>query len=192
MTGFTYSALQAATTRPEPFSVWTDEHISAQMLRSHLDPDADGASRAHPAIKSSLDWIVKRFDLGPGKRVIDFGCGPGLYTTGLAECGVAVTDIDFSRRSLEHARGAASRAGLEIDYIEMDYRSYRAAGVADLVTLIYCDLCPLAPADRHALLCTFRDLISGGGHLLLDVVSRAAFAKKQATTLFAEQLMDGF
>lgn len=74
----------------------------------------------------------------------------------------------------------------------MDYRSYRAAGVADLVTLIYCDLCPLAPADRHALLCTFRDLISGGGHLLLDVVSRAAFAKKQATTLFAEQLMDGF
>ncbi|MFP6642131.1 MAG: hypothetical protein VCF24_01015 [Candidatus Latescibacterota bacterium] len=29
------------------------------------------------------------------------------------------------------ARGAASRAGLEIDYIEMDYRSYRAAGVAD-------------------------------------------------------------
>ena len=107
MTGFTYSALQAATTRPEPFSVWTtdtlwtDEHISAQMLRSHLDPDADGASRAHPAIKRSLDWIVKRFDLGPGKRVIDFGCGPGLHTTGLAECGVAVTGIDFSRRSLE-------------------------------------------------------------------------------------------
>ena len=113
------------------------------MLRSHLDPDADGASRAHPAIKSSLDWIVKRFDLGPGKRVIDFGCGPELYTTGLAECGIDVTDIDFSRRSLEHARGAASRAGLE-----MDYRSYRAAGVAGLVTLIDYDLWPLAPATR--------------------------------------------
>ncbi|MFP6590160.1 MAG: hypothetical protein VCE12_06520 [Candidatus Latescibacterota bacterium] len=44
--------------------------------------------------------------------------------------------------------GAASRAGLEIDYIEMNYRSYRAAGVAGLVTLIYCDLWPLAPATR--------------------------------------------
>jgi SAM-dependent methyltransferase len=136
--------------------------------------------------------MVRRFDLGPGKRVIDFGCGPGLYTTGLAERGVAVTGIDFSKRSLEHARGLASRAGLEIDYIEMDYRGYRAAGLADLVTVIYCDLCALAPADRHALLCTFRDLISGGGHLLLDVVSRVAFARKQETTLFAEQLMDGF
>jgi hypothetical protein len=74
----------------------------------------------------------------------------------------------------------------------MNYRSYRAAGVAALVTLLYCNLCPMAPIDRHALMCTFRDLISGSGHLLFDVVSRAAFAKKQATTLFAEQLMVGF
>ena len=61
-----------------------------------------------------------------------------------------------------------------------------------LVTLIYCDLCPLAPDDRHALLCRFRSLISGGGHLLLDVVSRVAFARKKETLLFAERLMDGF
>ena len=43
--------------RPKPFSkytaveLWCDEHISAQMLACHLNPDIDPASRNHTFIE---------------------------------------------------------------------------------------------------------------------------------------------
>jgi SAM-dependent methyltransferase len=193
-----YEALRQATVKPAPFSVltaetlWTDEHISAQMLQAHLHPDLAPASRPHAVIRRSLDWLTQRFGLAPGKRVTDFGCGPGLYTTGFAERGATVTGLDFSRRSLDYARKVAAQAGLTIDYIETDYRTYEPQAPADLVTLIYCDFCALAPADRHKLLRTFHKLLRGGGHLVLDVVSTAAFETGQERTLFGERLLDGF
>ena len=198
MTDPTYADLHEAHTRPVPFSVyttdrlWTDEHISAQMLNFHLDPDLVAASRPAATISRSIDWMAQRFDLGPGKRVIDFGCGPGLYTTPFAQLGAAVTGIDFSQRSLAHARSTAAVAGLSIDYVEADYRQYRATGPADLVTLIYCDFCALPPTDRHGLLCSIHDLLADGGHLVLDVASTSAFAVRQETVLFCERLLDGF
>jgi SAM-dependent methyltransferase len=198
MTDRTYADLHEAHTRPAPFSVyttarlWTDEHISVQMLNFHLDPGLVAASRPAATIARSIDWMRKRFDLGSGKRIIDFGCGPGLYTTSFAQLGASVTGIDFSARSLAHARSTAAASGLSIDYVEADYRQYHVTGTADLVTLIYCDFCALPPTDRHSLLCTFRDLLAAGGHLVLDVASTSAFAARQETVLFCERLLDGF
>ncbi len=71
--------------RPEPFSVyttpefWDDPHISAQMLRHHLDPMSPAASRTHAFIDRSVDWLCAVLGLGPSSRVLDLGCGPGLY-----------------------------------------------------------------------------------------------------------------
>ncbi len=193
-----YASLHAACSRPAPFSrittdtLWTDEHISAQMLRLHLDPDEHKASRPRAFVERSLEWISRRFELGPGQRVIDFGCGPGLYTTGFARCGATVAGIDFSRRSLEHARGVATEESLEIEYIEADYRQFRPPGKADLVTLIYQDYCALAPDDRHNLLVGFRELIADRGHLLLDAAALTAFEARHEMVLFGERFMDGF
>jgi len=58
-----YAALREANAKPAPFSVmttetlWTDAHISAQMLHFHLHPDLAPASRP-AAVISTLPRLV--------------------------------------------------------------------------------------------------------------------------------------
>jgi 2-polyprenyl-3-methyl-5-hydroxy-6-metoxy-1,4-benzoquinol methylase len=92
-----FSILSEHSRRPPLFSVytaeelWTDPHLAEQMLAFHIDPSQDLASRNHAFIQRSVDWLNERFDLAVGTRVLDLGCGPGLYANTLAELGASVT-----------------------------------------------------------------------------------------------------
>ena len=46
--------------------------------------------------------------IGSGSRILDVGCGPGLYAKHLASSGFAVTGIDLSNRQLELAQNAVT------------------------------------------------------------------------------------
>ena len=184
--------------RPAPFSrytaeaLWTDDHTSARMLAFHLDATGDIASRNAAFIDRSVAWIVSRFAVGPHTAIADFGCGPGLYAQRLARCGARVTGIDFSARSLAHAREAAAREGLAIRYLQRNYLDFHTADRFDLGLLIMCDFCALGPAQRHTLLRTFHRVLRPGGSVLLDVYSLAAFAERQEAAIREPQLLDGF
>jgi len=190
--------LEGVCARPKPFGrrttreLWTDEQTSRKMLESHLNATGDGASRSAAFIARSTDWIAKRFNVGPGFRIADFGCGPGLYTTPLARKGCRVTGIDFSERSLDHARGMASAEGLTIAYANRDYLGFDTAERFDLILLITCDYCALSPDDRAALLRKFAALLADGGHVLFDVYSLNALARRSEATDFSPDLLDGF
>ncbi len=112
--------------RPEPFELytaadlWTDEHTSEQMLAYHLNTDIDVSSRRGEFIDRSVEWIGSYFNIDTGTRIADFGCGPGLYANRLAKLGASVTGIDFSARSIEHARGVAAQLGLAIEYVNQN------------------------------------------------------------------------
>ena len=122
-----YSFLKEQNTRPPLFSaytveeLWTDPHVAQQMLALHLDPDHELASRKHDFIERSIGWLGRSFDLDSGKRVLDLGCGPGLYANGLAQLGARVTAVDFSANSLAHARSIAERRGLQVAYHQANY-----------------------------------------------------------------------
>ncbi len=176
-----FDQLSLATSRPGLWSrytaveLWTDPHIAGQMLKFHLNPDSELASRNPEFIERSGKWITDRFGVGSGTRVLDLGCGPGLYTMPLARIGADVTGVDFSESSLNHARARALREGLSIDYVLANYLEYEPAGKFDLITLIYWDLCPLSPAQRRTLLNMCRGCLSDGGAILLDVPSMKYF-----------------
>ncbi|MEW5774120.1 MAG: methyltransferase domain-containing protein [Thermodesulfobacteriota bacterium] len=193
-----FALLEEANARPEPFSrytardLWTDEHTSAQMLAFHLDGSRDISSRKTAFIDRSADWMASRFGIGPATRVADFGCGPGLYTIRLARRGARVTGIDFSERSLAHARQAAQAEGLDIAYVHQDYMEFESPERFDLLCLIMCDFCALGPVQRQGLLTTFRSLIAPGGRLLLDVYSLRAFALREEHAAYAPNLLNGF
>ena len=67
-----------------------------------------------PSTPEKIIKLGKLLKLKEGKRVIDFGCGPGLYATRLAQKGAFVTGIDFSENSINYARTAAMEKGLSI------------------------------------------------------------------------------
>jgi SAM-dependent methyltransferase len=184
--------------RPQPFSkytaaeLWCDEHISAQMLACHLNPDIDPASRNHAFIQRSAAWIIEHFNLGQGKNVADFGCGPGLYATLFAKTGASVTGIDFSPRSIAYAKEQAAQAGEDIDYVEQNYLNFSSTKRFDLITLIYTDLCVLSPAQRRQLLTIFAAHLAEGGKILLDVAAHAAFNKREEASVTEANFMGGF
>jgi len=193
-----YEALHEAVRRPTPFSVhttrelWTDPHVSSQMLAFHLDGDVDVSSRRTAFLDASVRWMIERFQLSAGKRVIDFGCGPGHYVSRFARSGADVTGVDFSSRSIAYAREQAKREGLAVHLHEADYLSYEPERQFDLITMIMCDFCALGPDHRARLLATFRSALADGGHVIFDVYSLAAFRLVEETVRFEENMMNGF
>jgi SAM-dependent methyltransferase len=183
--------------RPEPFSrytadeLWTRPYLAKQMLSHHLDHNSDLASRNASTIEQTVDWINSKIKL-PDKKLCDLGCGPGLYAQRFCEEGARVTGIDFSKGSLDHARSQAERSMQPINYIYSNYLSDSLPSPFDVVTLIYCDFCALSFEQRASLLRRIRDMLSDGGHLVLDVAALAALNKKRESTLIEKQLMNGF
>lgn len=176
MTSSLYAELAAFDDRPAPFSkmtiaaLWTDPHIARQMLAFHLDPAHDAASRRPESIDGFVGWLDKRLPLA-GRKVMDLGCGPGLYAQRLAQRGAQVTGIDFSANSVAHARDTAAAAGLAIDYRIADYLEDELLGGQDLVIMIYGDYCAVAPAQRARLLRRVRAALAPGGRFVFDVFS---------------------
>jgi len=193
-----FSDLERINARPKPFEfytasdLWTDEHTSAQMLAFHLNGDVDISSRRRSFIEQSVDWLVSRLEIGQGTRVVDFGCGPGLYTSRLAQRGAQVTGIDFSGRSIEYARGQARAAGLDIQYVNQNYLDFITDQRFDVVLMIYCDLCALSPSQRQTLLTKFRSILAPGGRVVLDVHSLAMFERRSEGARFEFNLQNGF
>jgi 2-polyprenyl-3-methyl-5-hydroxy-6-metoxy-1,4-benzoquinol methylase len=193
-----YARLQEINRRPDPFEhytadeLWTDEHTSSRMLDHHLDPWSDVSSRNAAFIERSAAWIVRRFGLGPGRCVADFGCGPGLYTICFAAAGAVATGVDFSERSLEYAREQARKSGLSIDYLRANYLELKSEKRFDLITLIMCDFCALSPGQRGRLLDTFVAHLEPGGAVLLDVYSLRSFDAREEQAMYAHNLLDGF
>jgi cyclopropane fatty-acyl-phospholipid synthase-like methyltransferase len=172
--------------------LWTDEHTSAQMLAYHLNEEVELSSRSGAFIDRSVEWIVSHLGVGDGTKIADFGCGPGLYTTRLARRGADVTGIDFSERSIDHARKTAAAEGLATRYICESYLELELDDRFDLITMIMCDLCALSPEQRRTVLGKFRKLLAPGGAVLLDVYSLAAFAGRKELATCEMDLLDGF
>lgn len=102
------------------------------MLRFHLNGDIDVSSRKLSFINDSVSWMTEQFDLCDSSRIIDFGCGPGLYTSRFAKLRAYVCGVDFSGRSIAYARQQAADSIDPITYIEANYLEYEPEGNFDL------------------------------------------------------------
>ena len=144
-----FEEIEDINSRPEPFEfytasdLWTDEHTSEQMLKYHLKEDVDLSSRNAVFIERSVEWIASAFEIGAGTKIADFGCGPGLYATRLAQRQADVTGIDFSKRSIQYAQEAATREGLSIHYVNQNYLEFETDDRFGLILMVMCDFCAL-------------------------------------------------
>lgn len=193
-----FAALKKINTRPAPFetytaeALWTDPHTSAQMLSYHLNGAINLSSRRADFIDRSVAWMVDHFAIDADTRMLDVGCGPGLYTTRLAAAGARVSGIDFSQRSIDHARTTASDQGLAIEHICANYLDYDTDKRFDLITMIMCDFCALSPDQRATLLGKFHRFLAPGGAVVLDVYSLTAYDRREEAAIYERNQLDGF
>jgi SAM-dependent methyltransferase len=193
-----FEELEKINERPEPFQfytasdLWADEHTSKQMLSFHLNEAIDVSSRNAEFINRSVEWISSMFNIGRGTKIVDFGCGPGLYAAHLAKRGANVTGIDFSGRSIQYANEFAARERLKINYVKQNYLEFETEDRFDLVLMIMCDFCALSPTQRKGLLSKFHRILKPRGSVLLDVYSLSAFEKKEEVATYEVNQLKGF
>jgi SAM-dependent methyltransferase len=151
---------------------WDDPYISKSMLEAHLNQTHDGASRKNAEIEKTVcNLITSRF-LKTGDRVLDLGCGPGLYSSRLCFEGMKVTGIDLSRRSIDYARAQADRDGHDIDYICADFFNIDYEGIFDAVLQVYGEICTFSDDKRDMLLSLVRRALKDDGIFIFDVSTR--------------------
>lgn len=67
--------------------------------------------------------LMELADLSAGSKVLDLGCGPGLFSILLAKHGVEVIGIDYSAGMVEKAADNASIEGVSAKFLKMDAQS---------------------------------------------------------------------
>lgn len=158
--------------------MWTDPYISEKLLQIHLNPELDLASRKYSTIKSTAEWVLSKVSKKKMK-ILDLGCGPGLYSEIFASKGHLVTGVDFSKNSIEYAKREAENKGLNISYLNQNYLELDVPeDHFDLATLIYCDLGPLLPLERDRLLANVKRALKPGGILIFDVLNDSILESK--------------
>ena len=193
-----FKELKEINSRPAPFQfytadeLWTNEHTSKQMLEYHLNESIDASSRNQSFIERSVEWIVSHFEVDKSTEIADFGCGPGLYTTSLADRGAIVTGIDFSENSLKHAKQVAAEKGLKINYVLTNYLDFETTNSFDLIIMIMCDFCVLSSEQRKKMLLKFNSLLKPDGSVLLDVYSLNYFTQREESAIYEMNQLNGF
>ena len=162
------------------------------MLAYHLNEDIDVSSRNGKFINRSVEWITSHFNVEEGTKIADFGCGPGLYTTQLAQKKAEVTGIDFSKRSIQYAQEVASKEQLSIHYANQNYLEFETENHFHLILMIMCDFCALSPNQRKSMLKKFHSFLEPGGSVLLDVYSLTAFGQREEGATYEVNQLDGF
>ena len=146
---------------------WDDRAFSERMLEVHLSQENDWASRRTAVIEQQVNWIEQHF-LGPRSRVLDLGCGPGLYTHLLAQLGHDCVGLDIGPASIDYARERAREGGVSARYELADIRETDFGEGFDLVTSIFGEFNVFRPEDARLILRKARSALRSGGHILVE------------------------
>jgi 2-polyprenyl-3-methyl-5-hydroxy-6-metoxy-1,4-benzoquinol methylase len=83
-------------------NIWTDKYIGKNILQSHLNENNNAASRQYDSRINIIKWIHKV--IKPNAKIVDLGCGPGLYAYKLGKLGHSVFGIDVNKESIKYAK----------------------------------------------------------------------------------------
>lgn len=172
---------------PSSAKFWDDEHISKGMLEAHLNPEVEAATRRLEFVDRSVEWISSLALKQENTKLLDLGCGPGIYAERFYNKGFHVTGIDFSRRSIDYARESAKAKKLDIFYLYQDYLELDFQEQFDVVTLIYCDFGVLSDTDRGSLLKRIFRGLRPGGTLIFDVFTPNRYKDVKETKDYSYQ-----
>ena len=175
---------------------WNDPDFSARMLREHLSQHHDKASRREKIIEEQVAWIHETLLGGRAGRLLDLGCGPGLYTSRLARLGHSCVGIDFSPASVEYAMELASEENLACEYVLSDFEHTSFRGPHEAALLLFGELNTFPRLVARDLLRRLSSALAPGARVVLEVHTEDAVRSRgselpswstQASGVFSDQ-----
>ena len=146
---------------------WDEPGFSQRMLDEHLSQRHDLASRRTEWIDRQAAWIHQRLLNETPSRILDLGCGPGLYAHRLARLGHEVRGIDFGPASIDYARRHIPE-GASCEFAQADIRHGDFGGPFDLVLLLYGEMNVFAPPEIAGILARARASLAPSGRLVVE------------------------
>lgn len=161
-------------TVPDPWSEgekipWNEPGFSQRMLREHLSQAHDAASRRFETIERHVAWIQHFVLSDQPTKILDLGCGPGLYSNRLAKLGHECIGIDFSPASITHAQESAQVEKLKCTYLQQDIRVANYGQGYGLAMLIFGEFNTFRRSDARLILKKAQQALVENGYLLLEV-----------------------
>jgi SAM-dependent methyltransferase len=162
-----------ASSKPAGTRFWDDPHIAKSMLEAHLNPTHDAASRRPETIDKEVKNLISSGILKKGEKILDLGCGPGLYASRLAAKGLKMTGVDISQNSLNYATVQAKEKGLDIEYRLMSFFDLDYSGEFDAAIQTEGEIGTFSNDKRDALLAKIHHALKSRGLLVFDVTTPA-------------------
>ena len=147
---------------------WHDPEFSKRMLKEHLSQDHDAASRQLTTIEKHVSWIHNVLLSRMPTKVLDLGCGPGLYTHQLSKLGHRCVGIDYAPASIAYAIDKAREEMVSCQYVLDDIRTAEYGDDFGLVMFLYGEFNSLSPLDARNIVGKAYNALRRDGILLLE------------------------
>jgi len=144
---------------------WDDPDFSRRMLTEHLSQEHDLASRKREMIRTQVQWIHKHICNNTPAKLLDIGCGPGLYIEQFAALDYDCCGIDFSPASIEYAK---INLGDNARLVNGDIRSVNFGSGYDLAMMVFGEFNVFSPDECRKILKKTCEALAPGGKLLLE------------------------
>jgi ubiquinone/menaquinone biosynthesis C-methylase UbiE len=131
----------------------------AEAYAAAIDTKPHNAYYERPATLSLMPEVK-------GKRVLDAGCGPGIYSEWLIEHGAEVVAVDASPKMIELAR---QRLGPTADVRQADLSKPLTFLHDSSFDIVLCPLVLEYIEDWHSTFAEFYRVLRPGGHFIFSV-----------------------
>jgi SAM-dependent methyltransferase len=122
-----------------------------------------------------------------GGKVLDLCCGPGRHAVEFAKRDWEVTGVDGSSFLLDRARERAREAGMPVEWVQEDMRSFRRPAAFDLACSVFTSFGYFADEKEDLLvLQNVRESLRDGGVFVIDVIGKERLARNWQDTLVTE------
>jgi len=160
------------------------------MLAEHLDDRHDLASRQRASIDAHVRWLG---EVGPadGRRVLDLGCGPGLYLERFASAGWSCVGVDVAPAAIEYARDRAAETGADCEYLLGDFRDTEVDGTFDLVLCLFGELSTVPFEDLQVVIERVGRWVAPAGRAVIELSTRHGVRSKGERPLLWYAAMGG-
>ncbi len=122
-----------------------------------------------------------------GKRVLDVGCGGGIFAESMAKLGAQVVGVDTSKASIEVAKLHAIKSGLHVDYRASDLALLSKE--TDTFAMISCLEMLEHVDDPGAIMALMSSLLVQNGYLVVSTIHRTIVSYLKLIVA-AEYLLD--